>query len=529
MTELTRDPFETRLTAALREYVAGAHDPRPAAQIADVAMRPRGVARRLGGTRSRRLLLLGVAAVLLVPTAYFGARLLLPPSPVVENHVPAGNWRAIVVRRTYADPGVAIFAVGADGSEKLLRHVSDSALPSGQTFSEFGSVSETGWIALGESNRPWNMVLVDLRDPSSQPWIVHGTSVGGVSPEWGPQGLVAAQADNAVVTNGDVMIVNPDTRQTSVTGTGGAGPRFVFPANTSGASLRVCTVGGDCPVADGSVELVDVSGAATKIFEQTGADRASGATFGIQPDEYLIQLDGDAGRQIRIDRVAGSTIEQILTLDRPVAWQFYWFSGLAPDGSFGTLSVDLGNDTHGIAIVPTGNGPATYHHASLAGYLGAAIVDAIGPTGYDISLAEPIGAAATAPYPISPIEDLIAAETKLNPGHTPVGQGSRDAVEGDPVVEQYAVTALATGNLDVYLSCFGAAPVTVSHNPDSITSPCTLLGGYIASFANVQSGDVVTVSASHDTSWRLTLYTFDQAQFDGTPPPQPAPADTPTP
>jgi hypothetical protein len=89
MTDQTGAPFETRLTAALQEWVAQAHDPRPAADIANVAMRPRGLRSRLGGTRrSRRMLYFAVAAVLLVTTSYIGARLLHVPLPNLIDQVP---------------------------------------------------------------------------------------------------------------------------------------------------------------------------------------------------------------------------------------------------------------------------------------------------------------------------------------------------------------------------------------------------------------------------------------------------------
>jgi hypothetical protein len=565
MTDLTRDPFETRLAAALEDYVAGARDPRPVAQIADAAMRPRSVGQRLGAIRSRRLLLLGLAAVLLVPTAYFGARLLLPPAPVVDNEVPAGNYRAIVVRRTPGvQAGVAILAVAGDGSEKLVRSMPDSVLPNGLTFSEWGSVSQTGWIALAEEQKPWNMVLVDLRDANSQPWIVPGTSLGGVGPAWGPQGLVAAPLDLS-----NVWIFDPDTRQRVGTVHGGligGGPSIVWTEDGSGlisqqddstygvlpidggpfipgpqrifgsragfgdelTRLRVCADGGQCSTADGSVELVTADGSATTIWRQTGGDRASGASFGDADGDYLIQVDGDSGRKVGVVLVTGGSAQEIVSIDRPLDWDYYFLSGLAPDNSFATFFVDLGNETYGAVFAPMGGGAATYHHAAFSGYLAAATADSVGTSDYGTDGVQPLGQGSQDPYPLTSVEDLIAAETALNPGEVAVGQNSANAVDGDGTVETYPLTATATGNLEAYIDCFGAASVTVTFGSAVVRNPCTSTGSYSGVIV-MEKGDVATITASHDTSWRVVLYTADLSQFEGTPPPVPGPVDTPKP
>ena len=75
------DAFEQRIAAELERYVEPAVDPKPAAEIAEMAMQPRGLAGRVRGASQRRLLLLGLAAALLVPAAYVGAMATRPPTP----------------------------------------------------------------------------------------------------------------------------------------------------------------------------------------------------------------------------------------------------------------------------------------------------------------------------------------------------------------------------------------------------------------------------------------------------------------
>src|SRR4051794_17766848 len=86
---LTFDAFEQHLANELTRYVAPAIDPKPAAEIADAAMQPRGVVvRARNASARRRFLVLGVAAALLVPAVYLGAGG-VRPSPVVPTIVDA--------------------------------------------------------------------------------------------------------------------------------------------------------------------------------------------------------------------------------------------------------------------------------------------------------------------------------------------------------------------------------------------------------------------------------------------------------
>ncbi len=578
MTErLTMDAFEQRLAAEFDRFTAGATDPKPASEIADAAMKPRGLVARARSSRNGgRFLLLGIAAVLAASAAFVGSQRLqirtdtppsIAPSPVAvavvtvaptsAPTVPPDEWRAIVVRRIAgASPGVAISAVRPDGAERLLREVPDSVLPAGHVFQEYGTVSSTGWIALGEQQEPWNMVLVDLRDPTSEPWIVEGTSLGGIAASWGPQGLVAAHA------SGGIRIVNPETQKIVRTLSGGeigGGPTIIWTEDGSGIvdrteagaygvlpieggsfkpgfpdifgspggygdkgdTLQVCSPGnGDCAVDDGQVQLAHVDGSTTTIYEPSGPDRPSGAIFGPSPGEYFVQLDADAGRQIVVERILGATVETAFQIDRPIDWRYFGMSGTAPDESMHTMFVDLGSELFATAVVPASDGTPSLHGAQLAGYLGSAIADATGSAEYLNTGVEPLGPASDGPYPLPPIEELIAAEIALNPGHTVVGQASHNAVEDDGTVEEYTVATTAAGDLDVYIDCFGGSAITVSHGQDSVMNPCVSSGSYIGQLTGMRPGDEATVTASHDTTWRVALYTFGQ---------NPQPGDTPPP
>jgi hypothetical protein len=192
----TFDPFEQRIAAELEWYVAPALDPKPVTEVAKVAMRPRGVMTRTRNLpRSRRYLLLGLAAAFIFPAAYIGAvNVRLPrPDPISVVQPPrtdeprptivpsAGrNDLSLFVRRDGGpEPGLSIFAVRPDGTEALVREVPDS-IASGRPLSPWGSVSESGWLALTVevNGGPWPLILVDLRDDEPVVAEVVGQPVG---------------------------------------------------------------------------------------------------------------------------------------------------------------------------------------------------------------------------------------------------------------------------------------------------------------------------------------------------------------
>ena len=114
-----------------------------------------------------------------------------------------------------------------------MRHVPDSVLGNGNTLSEYGVVSETGWIALAASRTPWPMVLVNLRDGTVPPWVVAKASVSAIGPKWGPTGLLAAPRGIAgiVIVDTEQHTVEPLTMHA---GLPGGGPSIAWTADGAG-------------------------------------------------------------------------------------------------------------------------------------------------------------------------------------------------------------------------------------------------------------------------------------------------------
>jgi hypothetical protein len=240
---------------------------------------------------------------------------------------PLDTGVSIFVRRvTDPTPGVAVLAVDADGAERLIRHVPDSLVNG--TLAEWGTVSDTGWLALAVEKNPWPMVLIDLRDERSAPWVVTEASTGGIGPKWGPTGLIAADAGG----NGSrVVIADPEKHTARIIsshgGLIGGGPSIVWAGDGSGivtsggptgyqvvpidgsdprpgvgdvfdprgtyvsgmATLRICTPDAGCRgTADGRVERVELDGSTKTVWQQQGPDRALSAGFGTAADEYWV-------------------------------------------------------------------------------------------------------------------------------------------------------------------------------------------------------------------------------------------------
>jgi hypothetical protein len=321
----TFDSFEQRIVGELERYVAPAADPRPASEIAALAMRPRGLlVRARNASRPRRFLLLGLAAAFLVPAAYIGAALIRPPAPEVVNRVqpsrtdapqstvaPSGHlpfkYVSIFVRRDDgSEPGLSIFAVRPDGGEVLVRKVPDSIVP-GPGRLTGGTVSDSGWLALNEEARPWPMLLVDLEHAPAEPWVVAEASTGGIGPVWGPTGLVAADSGS---NGGRVVIADPETHTTRIVsmrgGLVGGGPSIVWSADGSGIVGSTGTQEVDkAGRASGAYEIVPIDGSDPRpgvgeIFDARGAYGAGLAGLRIcSPDQNC--PGGDDGRIERVE------------------------------------------------------------------------------------------------------------------------------------------------------------------------------------------------------------------------------------
>jgi hypothetical protein len=534
----TFDAFEQRIAGELERYVAPAADPKSATEIAQVAMRPRSLVVRVRNvSRPRRYFLLGLAAALLVPVAYIGAISFRPPAPD-PTQVPPFDYVSIFVRRDDGpEPGVSIFAVRPDGGEALVRKVPDSIAG---RLSVWGTVSGSGWLALGVETRPWPMILVDLGDEQAKPWVVTQASTGGIGPRWGPTGLVAADAGS---TGGSVVIADPGTHTTRIISMGGGlvggGPSIVWSADGSGivgstgsgafevvpidggdprpgvgqvfdtrgdwgpglSQLNICSPGTRCIGGDdGRVERVEANGSVRTIWQQEGGDRALAASFGDDEGEYWLSIDHDNGRQVALAHVQDGRQDPVKMLNRDASWQYVGAPVVAPDQSVLLVWVDIGARPAGV-LVPLDGAPPTFHTGQFAGFVDSA-ASAIFATGRYGAPAETLPAAGEA-YALPSLDELIAAELGLNPGRTVLGEASRDGVEGETAVRTFEVPGDPPGVGDVYLDCVGPASVTVTSGVHSTTSPCLRAGSYIFT---IDEGGPVIVTASGDTSWRVVIY-----------------------
>lgn len=533
----TLDPFEQRIASGLGRYVAPAIDTTPATEIARVAMRPRGaVVRVRNASRPRRFLLLGLAAALLLPAAYVGAiTLRRAPDP---TQVPPFDYVSIFVRRDEGSaPGVSIFAARPDGAEVLVRKVPDSIAG---RLAGWGTVSESGWLALAVETRPWPMILVDLRREDAAPWVISEASTGGIGPRWGPTGLIAADAGG----NGSrVVIVDPEVHTTRIVpmpgGLVGGGPSIVWSADGSGivgstggekyqlvpidgsdprpvvgeifdpgtgwgramATVRICSPDTHCPGgADGRVQRVEVDGSTRTIWQQQGNDRALTAAFGRDVDEYWLAVDHSSGRQIAVVHIESGTTETVGTINRDSDWQYVDAPRGTPDRSMAMLWIAIGAEPAAV-LVPSGGLPATFHTGSFAGFVASAASPSFAAGPYMAST-ESMPTAGAA-YALPSVEDLMAAELRLNPGRRVLGKHARDAVEGDGDTRTFEITRDVPGAGEAYLDCFGPSSVTVTSGSHSTTNPCLGAGSY---GAPIDASGPVTVTASGDVSWRLVIY-----------------------
>jgi hypothetical protein len=550
-----RDSFEQRIGAELERYVAGAYDPKPASEIAGAAMRPRSASVRLrNASRTRRLLLFGLAAMFLVPAAYFGSSLLRPPAPDIvpppqivppaltqapDPSLPAPQgYRAIVLRRGLTgEPGVSVIAVRPNGDEAVVRTVPDSFLSAG-TIGHYGSVSSAGWLAMAGNADPWPVVLVDLRDPASEPWIAPFADAGGVGPRWGPTGLMAATAGSL----SNVVIVDPETRATQriVAPLPGGGPYIVWTADGSGiltaagtqysfvpidggprvsgfpelqsydlfgpdgAELRICSPGAGCLQDDGHVDRIELDGSTQTIFREEGPDRVIQARFGSAADEYWLTLDHNGGRQMDLVQLGSSGEEILATMDRNADWGSIGEGQVAPDGSLRAFSTYGANDQAGVVIVPQDGGPNTFHLGSMVGFAVAGAVESPGTGGF-LPVSDPQPPVGGEAYQLPSLEQLIDAETTLNPGRTVLGQGAREGVAGETEINTYQVIPDASGPGSIYLDCIGPSAVSVDVGNHNLISPC-LVAGTWSDNLDVTDGQPITVETTGDTTWRVVLY-----------------------
>ena len=580
----TFDPFEQRLAGDFERYVAPATDPKPASEIAAVAMRPRRLAVRARNTsRPRRFLLLGLAAAFLVPAAYIGAGNLRPPTPdqavlvqpsptddskptaVPSAHVPSAYVSIFLRRDDGPEPGVSILAVRPDGNEVLVRKVPDSIVPGRGRLGAWGAVSRSGWLALGVDvyGGPWPLILVDLGDEQATPWVIDEASTGGIGPRWGPTGLVAANAPGGLGQR--VVIADPETHSTRIVSMQGhelvgGGPSIVWSADGSGiigsteggtykivpidggpprpgvgqvfdprgnfgpglAGLRICSLGENCPSGDdGRIEQAEPDGSARTIWRQVGGDRALAASFGGRADEYWLSLDHDNGRQVALVHVHDGRQDAVAAVNRDAAWEGVGEPRVAPDQSSVVYSVGAGGKPAAI-LVPLTGARQSFHTGQFAGFVDSAASTVFATGQYEAPTG--IMPAAGQAYGLPPLEDLIADELEMNPGRTVLGKASRDAVEGETGVRTFEVPRDLPGAGEVFFECFGPSSLTLTSGSNSVTAACLRVGG----FGVIDASGPLTISASGDTSWRVAIYGTAAPAEGATEPPTSTTATAPT-
>ena len=568
-------PFERRVADQMERYVVGAIDPKSASEIADAAMRPRSLwSRARHAPRSRHLLMFGLAAALLVPVAAVAGGLIRQsPTPTTTDVVrpsdnasivqPTGKVAAtpgdtaIYLRRSAA--GVDVVAVRPGGDELVVRTLPDPIQGHRLMLGLASSVSESGWLALSAisgDNAPSSVILLDLRDLASQPWVVDGATVDGAAPSWGPTGLLAATTDGS-----DLVVVDPDAhtvRRVSMQGIPPSpdGASIIWTADGRGfvsatdaghyvtvpldgskpvpgvdltpyrdfsrgmggqfgpgmATLEVCGDGAGCPGPttpsgsspttgdDGRVDLVDTDGTQT-IWRPVGGDHALAASFATSGG-YWLTLDHDHGTQVVLTRVGGTSPNLTATLDRDADWRSVGVFGEFPDHSAAVAFVDPASGDQFLSVIaPLDGSPPTLHHGAFTGFVVASDL----ATPADGRYAAPTESMPTTgrAYALPSLDALIADELSGNAGETVLDKGFHDAVPGDTAVHPYALDLDRSDPGRAYLQCIGPSSVTVTWPSGTLTSACLSPGGQNS---NVDAVGPITVEATGDTSWRVVIY-----------------------
>ena len=242
------------------------------------------------------------------------------------------------------------------------------------------------------------------------------------------------------------------------------------------------------------------TGRARTIWQQDGSDRALAASFGSRADAYWLSVDRDKGQQVALVHLEDGRQDTVATINRKADWQFVGAPMEVPDGSTLMVWIDMGDEPAAI-LVPLNGAPPTFHTGQFAGFVDSAASSAFAAAGLGTP-SETMPATGGA-YGLPPLDELIAAETGLNPGRRVLGKASRDAVDGETDRRTFEVPRDRPGAGDAYLDCLGPSSVTVTSGARSTTSPCLMAGSYIF---QVDASGPITVSASGDTSWRVVIY-----------------------
>lgn len=570
MTDRMHDAFDTRLAAALEDYVARAYDPRPAAVVAGVAMRPRGLkVRIMPSGRSRRFLLLGLAATLVVPTAYLGALLVRQSDP---ETVDPGTYQGVFIRRDESIPGIVITEVRGDGAEREIRRVPDATLPAGNKFAAWGTLAPSGWLAAAEQNSPWHVVLINLRDEAQEPWIIDQGNAGGIGPQWGPTGVLAVfggfgsegqgHGVRLVIVDPVAHTINPIRTQANLPG---GGPNIAWTADGSGivgyvydsnqpngvryvtmpldgganiegtpipanpaiggewglaSRLRVCPLPGEnadqCAAAPpGAIELVLADGSTSMLYPNDyQPDRALSVAVSVDGRSDWVLFDRGSGRQLVLRRFGRSTGASVVvaSIDRAADWQYIGLAAFAPDESLASFSIYNDHDgvRSGLMLPTSGSAEPSFHTGSFVGYMEVGDLEraASGEYASRPSVSIPAGGAR---YQLPSVDELIAEEVARNPGVVVQAQGGSNGVPGSTETQVTRIELGMPGQSDINLYCVGAGPVTVSLNGNTlVTNSCASPNpaGPGGEWRQFNVGDLVEVRAPAETAWRLFVFCY---------------------
>ena len=162
------------------------------------------------------------------------------PAPTTAND--AKGWDAIYVRQ---DPGDAthldIVLVRPDGRERTLRQIRFDVEGSSFPLSGFGSMSESGWLALGTTSSGQLPIaayeLFDLSNPTRNPLVLPYPPV--ITGRWSSNDLFALSSAKVHTPTGwmNIDVVNPRTGATTELGPlslYGGGPSIVWTWDGSG-------------------------------------------------------------------------------------------------------------------------------------------------------------------------------------------------------------------------------------------------------------------------------------------------------
>jgi hypothetical protein len=485
----------------------------------------------------RRIMMLGLAAVLLVPIAVFvGGSLRTPEGPRISGPNPAvtalpapstelpapsaevpDTYQALVVR-IEADAAV-IVALRGDRQERVIASIPMAGRRLGSLH-----LSADGWLAMFYRE---GLEFVDLRDPGSAPRpFSMGEATTGFS--WHPDGRFAYWDETGVVTlidpktgaetqltvrgpltdvvawsaDGSALLVYGEGRDSIYAG----GERVTDPAwrvvrldggpdettvpdldlglvrsaryGVGGARLQPCAESLDCPDVLAAAVISDVPGGSVTTWynDELAPDEVDDVSFGGDGTGVWLLLDRRVGgRQFTLARIDAPGAARLVAVSGlpEASYDTFGIAGIAPDDSLVAIDASI------LVLVEPVTGRSTAIDGRFLGFVSSATVDTwagapFRPVVPSVSLHPVVPA-----YPVlAPIGDLVA--NQLIPGDRELWHQEYVAVEGQaaaPSTVEIGPVALKTG-LGVVLVCSGPSDVVVTMEASIPDSPITPLLGH---------------------------------------------------